>query len=595
MIRPLLVCLFVPYMAVNAVNVLVFLHGTTQFERSSLEYLAMQLGARHHGTASFKGILIPEEPRLVKPKLHMVREMTLKDMATTELYEPLVEIGNEIPWRVDQDQIDHQLPYWRAYNHSCNLILNSNLMDKLKKEKFDVAIVYAGNPCNLAIVHALAMPFIYYDLTGFSDETAVAAGVPLSVGVPSSVSRFARPLSWTERFINGALMLKEYIAQSGCSRLASLVSERHRHMDGPISKMFREDYELKKRFPFFPDVNEIKRNAELYFVNSDVLIEHPRSLPPNVIYVGGMHIDHVKPLFSPWNTTMASAADGVIVCSMGTIANSSAMPMSMSRAFLRAFGKLPKNRIYWRTGRSIGLDGIEMKEEVPAHVNITSYLPQNDLLAAKETRLFITNGGMNGIMEALAHGIPILGIPLYGANYANLRKIEARGLGVVLDKNDVTEKSLLKAIRELLDNPKYKLAAKEISRSFKDRPVSPFETVLYWIEYVGRHHGAANVKPDADAKGNLFTLLNLDVIVVLMSLVAAWSLLVAKVVLAICARCTGRRQAGTVVGATPEKSKKNTSSTSSSTKAVDNTLSDKDQSADNAARKRSSAQTKSTK
>jgi UDP-N-acetylglucosamine:LPS N-acetylglucosamine transferase len=48
----------------------------------------------------------------------------------------------------------------------------------------------------------------------------------------------------------------------------------------------------------------------------------------------------------------------------------------------------------------------------------------------------------------------MLGVPLYGANYANLRKIEQRGLGIVLDKNDVTEKTLLRALRELLDNPK---------------------------------------------------------------------------------------------------------------------------------------------
>lgn len=169
MMRPLLVCLLVArFLAVDAVNVLIFLHGTTQFERNTLEFIAMQLGARNHGTATFKGILIPEEPRLVKHKLHMVREMTLKDMAPENLYQPLVEIGNEIPWRREQDQIDHQLPYWRAYNHSCDLILNSNLMDKLKKEKFDVAVVYAGNPCQLAIVHALAMPFIYFDLTGSS-------------------------------------------------------------------------------------------------------------------------------------------------------------------------------------------------------------------------------------------------------------------------------------------------------------------------------------------------------------------------------------------------------------------------------------------
>lgn len=61
-------------------NILLFLVGTNQFERSIFEFVAQQLALRHHNVVTVKPILIPEEPRLVKPRLHLVREKSLKDL-----------------------------------------------------------------------------------------------------------------------------------------------------------------------------------------------------------------------------------------------------------------------------------------------------------------------------------------------------------------------------------------------------------------------------------------------------------------------------------------------------------------------------------
>ena len=61
---------------------------------------------------------------------------------------------------------------------------------------------------------------------------------------------------------------------------------------------------------------------------------------------------------------------------------------------------------------------------------------------------------MNSLMEAIYHGIPVLGIPLYAPNYNNLRKAEAKGFAKILDKNAITPESLHAAMREVLDNPK---------------------------------------------------------------------------------------------------------------------------------------------
>ncbi len=78
---------------------------------------------------------------------------------------------------------------------------------------------------------------------------------------------------------------------------------------------------------------------------------------------------------------MSSASDGVIVCSLGTVANSSAMPFAIARAFVGAFGKLDNNRIYWRIGREMQIAGTDgLLEKLPDHINVTSFIPQNDLL-----------------------------------------------------------------------------------------------------------------------------------------------------------------------------------------------------------------------
>ncbi|KAK0397067.1 hypothetical protein QR680_001964 [Steinernema hermaphroditum] len=501
--------------SILSINVLLFLIGTTQFERSTFEYLAQQLALRHHNTITVKPILIPEEPRLVKPKLHLVREKTLKNLLPKALYRPLETIGNEKPWRKEYVLEEFYEPYWAAHNHSCYKILNSNLMDTLKKDQIEVAIIYAGNPCQLAVAHVLGIPYIYYDHEGFTDETLIASGTPWNLDQPLSSCVFSnyelpRPL---KRFTNGLCLLKELIAQSGIPSIASVVSKRYRLLDGPITEMFASDYEIKKRFAHFPDVNKLKQNADFYFVNTDPLLEGNTALPPNVIQVGGLHIDHVKPLFSPWNSTIAAAEEGVIVVSLGTQANSSAMTETQARVILNVLRKFNKYRIYWRVGPSIQLPSIDM-DKVPDHINITAFIPQNDLIAMKQTRLLITNGGMSSVMEALVHGVPVVGIPLYGSNRQNLQKVAAKGLGVVVEKSQLTETNLYNSMKEVLETAKYKDTAKDMAREWKDRGKTAFDRALHYIEHVGRHRSAKFFK-ESHTCCHLVKHFNLDFLLII--------------------------------------------------------------------------------
>lgn len=53
--------------------------------------------------------------------------------------------------------------------------------------------------------------------------------------------------------------------------------------------------------------------------------------------------------------------------------------------------------------------------------------------------------------------------------------------------------------------------AKELSKRYKDRPLSPLDTAIYWIEYVARHKGAPFMKTAA-VDMPLYQYLLLDVI-----------------------------------------------------------------------------------
>lgn len=155
---------------VQGLKVLVFLPGTTDGERQVVNRLAQELAYRNHAVSTFKGIIIPEVKYLVMQRLHMVRELKLNLGLPKEVYEPVKRSGDYGPWLPQYDVKEYILPFWKAYTNACEPILNSDLMDRLRDEIYDVAVVYAGNPCNLGLVHALSIPFIYFDTTGYSDE-----------------------------------------------------------------------------------------------------------------------------------------------------------------------------------------------------------------------------------------------------------------------------------------------------------------------------------------------------------------------------------------------------------------------------------------
>ncbi|CAO1423125.1 unnamed protein product [Diamesa serratosioi] len=253
---------------------------------------------------------------------------------------------------------------------------------------------------------------------------------------------------------------------------------------------------------------EVLRNPAIVLLNNHVSSSSPRPYLPNMIEIGGIHVDAVKDLPTDLKDYLDSAKDGLIYFSMGSIVQATDWPVAKRKAFIKSFGKL-KQKVLWKYEN-------ETLPGKTSNIKISSWLPQRDILAHPNVKVFITHGGLLGTTEALVEGVPVLGIPIFGDQKMNMAKAVARGYGLQINYEDVSEELITSKLTELLNNPSYDENAKEISRRFsdhlyRDRPMSAKETAIYWVEYVIKHKGAPHLRYSG-ADLNFLQYNSLDVI-----------------------------------------------------------------------------------
>lgn len=67
---------------------------------------------------------------------------------------------------------------------------------------------------------------------------------------------------------------------------------------------------------------------------------------------------------------------------------------------------------------------------------------------------FLSHGGLLSTLEATYNGVPVVGIPFYGDQRNNMANLVARGMGIVLQYNNITKQSVLEALHTVLDQPR---------------------------------------------------------------------------------------------------------------------------------------------
>ena len=66
---------------------------------------------------------------------------------------------------------------------------------------------------------------------------------------------------------------------------------------------------------------------------------------------------------------------------------------------------------------------------------------------------FMTHGGLMGSLEALYNGVPMVGIPMFGDQVANIEMFESLGIAVPLNHRTLDEGKVYQAIKKIISDP----------------------------------------------------------------------------------------------------------------------------------------------
>ncbi|CAA9994595.1 unnamed protein product [Nesidiocoris tenuis] len=254
-----------------------------------------------------------------------------------------------------------------------------------------------------------------------------------------------------------------------------------------------------------PSILQLSSNMSLILTNSHHSLGFPYPRSPLVKEVLGTNVDQAPPpLPKDLQEYMDSAEHGIVYFSMGSIVSVKHLKaVGAFDALAKSLSGL-KQKVLWKWTAW----NDEAMPSIP-NIKMAKWMPQQSILAHNKTKLFITHGGLGSLSEAVHHGVPIIGVPVFGDQFRNLKILSSTGFGVELVFDNLTDQSVSWAVNEVLNNPRYSIEASRRSKLFRDRPMKPVDEAVYWIEYVIKH---GQVLQPASLKLSFYQLYLLDVI-----------------------------------------------------------------------------------
>ncbi|PNI82623.1 UGT2B4 isoform 4 [Pan troglodytes] len=382
-----------------------------------------------------------------------------------------------------------------------DIVSNKKLMKKLQESRFDVVLADAVFPFGELLAELLKIPFVYS--LRFSPGYAIekhSGGLlfPPSY-VPVVMSELSDQMTFIERVKNMIYVL--------------------------YFEFWFQIFDMKKWDQFYSEVlgrpttlSETMAKADIWLIRNYWDFQFPHPLLPNVEFVGGLHCKPAKPLPKEMEEFVQSSGEnGVVVFSLGSMVSNTSE--ERANVIASALAKIPQ-KVLWR------FDG-NKPDTLGLNTRLYKWIPQNDLLGHPKTRAFITHGGANGIYEAIYHGIPMVGVPLFADQPDNIAHMKAKGAAVSLDLHTMSSTDLLNALKTVINDPLYKENAMKLSRIHHDQLVKPLDRAVFWIEFVMRHKGAKHLRVAAHDL-TWFQYHSLDVIGFLLACVATVIFIITK-------------------------------------------------------------------
>ncbi|XP_028917107.1 UDP-glucuronosyltransferase 3A2-like [Ornithorhynchus anatinus] len=355
----------------------------------------------------------------------------------------------------------------------CSFILNnSDVLDFLKNQKLDLLVLDAFDPCTFLIAEKIGRPSVAILSTSFN-YLPVWHPSPLSY-VPVQHSSLTDRMGFWGRVKNCLMFLSFPVTQ--------------RQIQAQFDEVIKEHFPSGAR----PSLPDLYRKPELWMVNSDFSFEFTQPLLPNTVYIGGLMAKPGKPLPQEFEDFIASSGEaGFILVTLGSMVASFRV-LEVMKEMNAGFALLPQ-AVIWRFQLS------QWPKEVPlaTNVKIVEWLPQNDLLAHPKAKLLVTHGGINSVMEAIHHGVPMVGIPLFGDQFDNMVRVEAKTLGVTVPVTQLKAEMFAHTMKRVIEDRRYKSSAVAASTIRRSHPFPPAQRLVGWIDHILQTGGGDHLRPFA--------------------------------------------------------------------------------------------------
>ncbi|GMT15656.1 hypothetical protein PFISCL1PPCAC_6953, partial [Pristionchus fissidentatus] len=442
--------------------------------------------------------LIPElDPSLtngtLKSKRILVPQTKEAKMAMEILYSAEVNwfiMDNLNPW-----QIFDATPYADQFVHQCKGVLDvTQLIKKLRKEKFDVMIAENFDMCGIGLVPLINPKSL---ING-------AASVPLSFMTPE----FGLPLAWST---NPGPTISDLDVNSFWSRMKNVYAELLGYKFWYTSRSLVQQLFRDRFGPDYPSLVEISSHAAYTIINSEPLLDYATPILSRVVYIGGLGARKPKKL-SKDLSDIVSIRNETVLISFGSKVVASELPEAVKQSIAKTVANFPEVTFIWKYEQPEDEFSEKIRSTAP-NLHLIKWIPQNDLLADDRLTAFVTHCGMGSTQELSLRGKPGLFIPIFGDQMRNAGMMERSGVGKVFDKLDLgNERKLTAAFRDLLENKKYLNNARRLAAMIAKKPFSAQELLIKTVEFAAEFGPSPALRPRSYDM-NWIKYNNLDIIV----------------------------------------------------------------------------------
>ncbi|KAL7847338.1 hypothetical protein SRHO_G00223180 [Serrasalmus rhombeus] len=414
-------------------------------------------------------------------------------------------------------QVDFFYMISHAHYLSCNtmskIIEDKELIKRLQDEQYDVFLTDPAMTAGVVLGRYLKLPLVLNArwITSGEGHFAIAPS-PLSY-VPVPGSGLSDQMTFFQRVKN--------------SLFYAMTLFQEKFVVGPHYKALCDKY-----FDEDCDIVSFLQEADIWLMRLDFVFDFPRPTMPNVVYMGGFQCKPAKPLPEDLEAFVQSSGEhGFIIMSLGTMVDS--LPADIADEIAAVFAKLPQKVIWRHLGPKPSTLG--------NNTLLVNWMPQNDLLGHSKIKAFVAHGGTNGLQEAIYHGVPVLGIPLFFDQFDNLMRIQAKGAAKILEFSQLDGQTFEQMLLEVLNDDSYRTNMQRLSSLHRDQPVKPLDSAVFWIEYVMRNKGAPHLRTKA-YRMPWYSYHSVDVTLFLLSTAAVLTFTTVAFIRCVCRRACGKRK-----------------------------------------------------